>query len=77
MSYKNRPSHLFGGIGAISVLIGSTIMTYLLYLRLIGESIGGRPLLILSVLVISVGFQLILFGLLAELVVYAQKKKNK
>jgi dolichol-phosphate mannosyltransferase len=77
MSYKNRPSHLFGGIGAISVLIGSTIMTYLLYLRLIGESIGGRPLLILSVLVISVGFQFILFGLLAELVVYAQKKKNK
>jgi len=77
MSYKNRPSHLFGGIGAISVLIGSTIMTYLLYLRLSGESIGGRPLLILSVLVISVGFQLILFGLLAELVVYAQKKKNK
>jgi dolichol-phosphate mannosyltransferase len=77
MSYKNRPSHLFGGIGAISVLIGSIIMTYLLYLRLIGESIGGRPLLVLSVLVISVGFQLILFGLLAELVVYAQKKKNK
>ncbi len=77
MSYKNRPSHLFGGIGAISVLVGSVIMTYLLYLRLMGESIGGRPLLVLSVLVISVGFQLILFGLLAELVVYAQKKKNK
>jgi glycosyltransferase involved in cell wall biosynthesis len=77
MSYKNRPSHLFGGIGAISVLLGSVIMAYLLQLRLLGESIGGRPLLVLSVLVISVGFQFMLFGLLAELVVYSQKKKSR
>lgn len=76
MSYKNRPSHLFGGVGILAVLTGSVIMIYLLQLRLIGESIGGRPLLFLSVLLISVGFQFILFGLLSELIVYNQKKRT-
>lgn len=76
MSYKNRPSHLFGGVGFLSAFSGSLLMLYLLYLRLLGETIGGRPLLILSVLLILVGLQLILFGLLAELVVFSQKKRK-
>ncbi len=77
MSYQNRPSHLFGGIGGISLLTGLGSMTYLLVVRLMGDAIGGRPLLNLSVLLITVGLQLILFGFLAELIVYSQKKKGK
>lgn len=76
LTFRSRPSHLFGGLGATSVGIGSVILFYLLYLRAIGESIGGRPLLILSVLLISVGFQFLLFGLLSELIVYQQKRKT-
>lgn len=77
MSYQNRPSHLFGGMGIISLLVGFGSLTYLLVLRSMGEAIGGRPLLNLSVLLISVGLQLVLFGFLAELIVYSQKKKSK
>lgn len=76
ITYNNRPSHLFGGVGFLIALSGSLFMFYLLFLRLLGEPIGGRPLLILGLLLILVGLQLILFGLLAELVVFSLKKRR-
>ena len=73
MSYENRPSHLFGGIGSIFLSTGSIALSYLLVIRLSGTPIGGRPLLSLAVLLLVVGLQLVLFGLLAELVVYSKR----
>jgi glycosyltransferase involved in cell wall biosynthesis len=72
MSYENRPSHLFGGLGATSLLAGSGALGYLLVLKLAGQDLGNRPLLLAGVLLAVVGLQLILFGLLAELIVYAR-----
>ncbi len=72
MSYENRPSHLFGGVGATSLLAGSGALGYLLVLKLVGQDLGNRPLLLAGVLLAVVGLQLILFGLLAELIVYAR-----
>ena len=77
MSYQSRPSHLFVGIGAFSIVIGSAVLFYLFVLRLFGTGIGNRPALTFGVLMVITGLQLILFGLLAEMVVYSQKKKNK
>ncbi len=77
MSYQSRPSHLFGGIGAFIMVVGSAVLTYLVVLRLLGTGIGNRPALTLGVLMVITGLQLILFGLLAEMIVYSQKKKNK
>jgi glycosyltransferase involved in cell wall biosynthesis len=74
MSYENRPSHLFGGIGAASFVIGFGILLYLTALKFAGQSIGERPLLIAGVLMVMVGVQLIVFGLMAELVVYARNR---
>lgn len=74
MSYENRPSHLFGGIGAASFVIGFGILLYLTTLKLLGQSIGERPLLIAGVLMVMVGVQLVVFGLMAELIVYARNR---
>lgn len=72
MSYEHRPSHLFSGIGVTSLLLGSGALGYLTVLKMTGEPIGNRPLLIAGVLLALVGVQLIVFGLLAELIVYVR-----
>ena len=74
LSYENRPSHLFGGVGALTFLLGTVILGYLTVVKLTGEPIGDRPLLIAGVLMVMVGLQLSLFGLLAELVVHARNR---
>ena len=72
MSYEQRPSHLFGGIGFVSLAIGLVVLGYLTVEWLLGYAIGSRPLLIAGVLLVVAGLQLLLFGLLAELVVYGR-----
>ncbi len=67
--YFQRPIHLFGGIGIISFLIGSAISFYLLILKLFGEDIWGRPLMILGFILILGGIQLITTGIIAEIIV--------
>ena len=67
--YLQKPMHLFGTVGIVTFLLGSMINAYLLVLKIIGEQIGGRPLLILGITLLLGGVQLITIGLLAELVV--------
>ena len=74
MTYESRPSHLFSGIGLASLTAGGLALAYLLVERLSGEAIGGRPLLITGVVLVLGGLQLVLFGLLAELVVYSRHR---
>ena len=67
--FAYRPGHLFGGIGALFLMGGGGVLAYLTGLKILtGASIGGRPLLLFGVLVVIVGLQLVLFGLLAELI---------
>ncbi|MEJ7831900.1 MAG: glycosyltransferase [Nocardioides sp.] len=74
LSYENRPSHLFGGVGMVSLLLGFATLGYLTVVKATGQPIGDRPLLIGGVLMVMVGLQLTLFGLLAELVVHARNR---
>ena len=77
LNYENRPSHLFGGIGAVSLLLGLLTLGYLTIVKLGGDPIGDRPLLIAGVLMVMVGVQLTLFGLLAELIVHARHSERR
>lgn len=74
MSYESRPSHLFSGLGLGSFAAGGLGLAYLLLEKLSGEAIGGRPLMIASVVLVLGGLQLVLFGLLAELLVYSRNR---
>lgn len=68
LSYSTRPLHIFGLIGLGSGGIGSLIALYLSAQKLFyGIEIGGRPLLLLAVLLILIGFQFISMGLLGEM----------
>jgi glycosyltransferase involved in cell wall biosynthesis len=66
--YGRRPMHLFGGFGVLALTIGVVICAYLSVLRLSGEGIGTRPLLLLGVLLIVVGLQLLTIGLVTEMI---------
>ncbi|CAI9419652.1 glycosyltransferase family 2 protein [Nocardioides sp. T2.26MG-1] len=74
LSYEHRPSHLFGALGMASLLLGFLTLGYLTVVKVLGEPIGDRPLLIAGVLMVMVGLQLTLFGLLAEMVVHARNR---
>jgi dolichol-phosphate mannosyltransferase len=68
--FAYRPGHLFGGIGSLFFLGGGAVLAYLTGLKLLtGASIGTRPLLLLGVMAVLIGMQLILFGMLAELII--------
>jgi glycosyltransferase involved in cell wall biosynthesis len=66
--FLTRPMHVFGLFGLVSMLLGFGLGLYLTFLKLgLGQEIGDRPLLILSVVLFLTGVQLFSFGLLAEL----------
>ena len=65
--FLTRPMYVFGFCGILA-MIGSFITSvYLLSIKLLGEDIGNRPLLIFAVLLAVTGVQLFGFGLLGEL----------
>ena len=67
-SYSTRPSHVFGPIGVMSGLTGFAIALYLTVQKFVYDAeIGSRPLLLLAVLLILIGFQFVTMGLLGEM----------
>ena len=67
-TFLTRPMHVFGFLGLISIAAGLMIDIYLTFLKIfLDQSIGDRPLLILSIVLLLGGIQLFCFGLLAEL----------
>jgi glycosyltransferase involved in cell wall biosynthesis len=66
--YRHRPLHLFGGLGLGLSAAGTGILVYLTIVKAMGHAIGGRPLLILGVLLVVVGIQVFSLGLITELI---------
>jgi len=67
-SFSTRPIHAFGPGGLLLGFIGFIIALYLSFEKVVlGQSIGGRPLLFLSVLLMILGVQLVIMGLLGEM----------
>ncbi len=69
-SFSTKPLYIFGGGGAIFLLGGFVSGSVLIYLKLFkGVYMIQSPLLHLTALLITLGFQMLLMGLLAELLV--------
>lgn len=67
--YARTPGHLFGMIGMVLLSLGVVTLGYLTGLKLLtGASIGGRPMLLFGGLEVVVGVQIMLFGLLSEMI---------
>ena len=69
LSYFNRPLYVFGGIGVIVGAVGTVILGYLGFVRLVLlQDIGDRPLLMLAILLVVLGVQMVTTGLIADMV---------
>ncbi|MDH3638106.1 MAG: glycosyltransferase family 2 protein [Gammaproteobacteria bacterium] len=68
LSYSGRPIHFFGIPGLLTSVIGFIIAFYLSVERIFfGVALSDRPILLLAILLILIGVQFIVFGLLGEL----------
>lgn len=68
MRFLHRPLQAFGGVGLALGAAGFLLLAWLTYEKLaLGAEIGGRPLLLLGVLLMLIGAQLVATGLIGEL----------
>jgi glycosyltransferase involved in cell wall biosynthesis len=75
--YTNKPLHFFGLMGLLLAGLGSAIDLYLIIARVFfDEWLSNRPLLIIGTLLAIVGVQLVLFGLLAEMVAFSYRRES-
>lgn len=65
--YRDRPIHLFGTLGIITFGAGAIIDLYFLVLKLLGNDIWGKPLLLLGFLLTIGGIQIITIGIFSEI----------
>lgn len=77
-SFSTKPIQFFGPLGMLFSLSGMGISLYLTIEKIFsGINIGGRPLLLLGVLLIIVGIQFIGMGLLGEMLVRVYHESQK
>lgn len=69
LRFAGRPGHFFGGVGLGVGMIGGLILSYLAVLKMLGQNIGGRPLLWLGFFCVLGGMQFLTTGVLAELLI--------
>lgn len=75
--YLKRPAHFFGTVGLASFSMGFVIGLYITYLRITTGGIQYRhPLLFLGMLLMIIGVQITATGLLAEMFVNLNPKKQ-
>lgn len=75
--FSEKPLHFFAPIGGIMFFIGGLILIILAIERLFfGILLYRRPMLFLGLLLVIVGIQIFMTGVLGELIVYLNKKKS-
>ncbi|MDY6914907.1 MAG: glycosyltransferase family 2 protein [Candidatus Cloacimonadota bacterium] len=76
-SYTHSPLYLFGRIGTFIGGVGFLIGLYLTIMKyFFHQPLYNRPLLFLAILLIMIGLQFFSIGLLAELIVSQNRRKN-
>lgn len=77
--YMQKPMHLFGSLGIVAFIAGVIINLYMLALKILGQDIWGKPLLLLGVLLLLGGIQLVTIGIMAEFLMrtYYESQQKK
>ncbi len=76
--FSEKPLHFFGPIGGGILGMGLLISMYLTIERFFFNMLlYRRPAFLFSILFIIVGLQIVMTGIIAELIVYLGKKNNK
>lgn len=80
LKYRSRPGHFFGYLGLSAGTIGGLLLSWLLFVKVfLGEDIGNRPMLIISVFLVLMAFQFLTTGVVAEMLsrIYFQGTDNR
>ena len=73
--FAEKPLHFFGGIGAILFGIGGLALAWVTYERIVmGVLLYRRPALLYAIFLVILGIQIIMTGIIGELIVYLHKK---
>jgi glycosyltransferase involved in cell wall biosynthesis len=76
--FAKRPLRLFGGVGLLLTAVGGGVTVTLSTQRLLGlTSLADRPLFLLGVMLFSLGVQVILLGLIGEIIVFTHARDIK
>jgi glycosyltransferase involved in cell wall biosynthesis len=77
-SYANKPIYLFGGTGSLLMGLGGATLLFL-FVRRVWFNVGvtASPLFLMGVTAAILGFQSILMGLIAELLVRTYHESQK
>ncbi len=77
--YQNRPIHFFGTLGILTFGAGAVINLYFFILKLLGNDIWGKPLLLLGFMLFIGGIQIITIGIIAEILMrtYYESQQKK
>jgi glycosyltransferase involved in cell wall biosynthesis len=74
--YLKRPLHFFGGVGSIVLAVGFLISAYFGVQWLLGTPLHLRPIMVFSWVLLIVGVQLIMMGLIGEMITHATRNRR-
>jgi glycosyltransferase involved in cell wall biosynthesis len=75
--YGHRPGHLFGGLGLLAGLVGFGLLLWLsVEWLLYPDPIGNRPLLLFGIMLTLLSAQLVVFGMLSEMLLFRSRPKS-
>lgn len=78
--YMTRPMHFFGGVGFVSLFLGGLAGVWALWFKFFGDkSFVETPLPVFSALLIIVGIQLVIMGIIGEILMrtYYESQRSK
>ena len=77
--FLQKPIYFFGSIGIIIFSTGSILSLYFFVIRIMGQDIWGRPLLILSIMLVIIGIQIFSIGITYDLMMktYYESQNKK
>ena len=77
--FLQKPIYFFGSIGIIIFSTGSILSLYFFVIRVMGQDIWGRPLLILSIMLVIIGIQIFSIGITYDLMMktYYESQNKK
>ena len=78
MRFTKKPFRFFGFIGAIFSILGGAIAAWTIFERLfLGVALTDRPLFLIATVLLIFGLQVILVGLIGEIIIFSSAKSKK
>ena len=72
-----KPVRFFGLVGSLLASSGALLLLVLFVQRVAGQPLAGRPMLLLSVLLLVLGIQAIALGLIGEIIVHFSASRRR